>query len=135
MLGWFRRIKDPLLRRERTGGMGRSDASQRSHTHKKASTLKRVKTLFLQRDTRPLFKHNNFKGFFLLFLPALWKNPFSRLGPGALTDRKTKTPQPRCSAPPPALLKGTATTRLKQGPRALCLHHLLHLPPSFHASS
>lgn len=74
---------------------------------------------------------------FCSYLPS--GNPFSRLGPGALTDRETKTPQPRCSAPPPAPLKGPAATRPSSD-----LHHLtglfndlkgLPLPPRSHASS
>lgn len=41
----------------------------------------------------------------LLYLPLLI-NPFRRLGPGALTDMETKTPQPSGSEPPPSALKG-----------------------------
>ena len=115
---------------------------KRSLTHEKAPRPERVK---MQENTETHAQKSTQRRegnlFSFSYLPS--GNPFSRLGPGALTDRETKTPQTRCSAPPPASLKGPAATRPSRaaGSRdhlqgalikgeAFCmhLHHHHHLP-------
>lgn len=89
--------------------MGRTDASQKkSHSQEGGWSEARLNTV--RRKTRTdSFHAEEWELISVSYLPS--GNPSSRLGPGALTDRETKTPQPRCSAPPPAPLKGPAATR------------------------
>lgn len=71
----------------------------------KAPRQKRFKKFSYTKRRRDSFRTEEWRVMCCSYLPS--RNPFSRLGPGALTDSETKTPQPRCSARPlPLLLKG-----------------------------
>lgn len=88
--------------------MGRTDASQKK-SHWKLLVWSHLQNTLTKTD-RAGFRTEESQLIVCSYLPCA--NPFCRLGPGgALTDRETKTPQPRCSEPPPASLKGHAATR------------------------
>lgn len=88
--------------------MGRTDASQKK-SHWKLLVWSHLQNTLTKTD-RAGFRTQESQLIVCSYLPCA--NPFCRLGPGgALTDRETKTPQPRCSEPPPASLKGHAATR------------------------
>lgn len=110
---WFKRMRDPLLRRAWTGETGWSDASQKNSQEGAAPVALRVQ---FHKKKPALFSFKQRKCNLFAVLTCPLDIPFSRLGPGALTDRQTKTPQPRCSAPPPAALKGPAAPRPSAGP-------------------
>lgn len=110
--GVFWRHKGPRYfgerERERTGGMGRSDASQRSHTHKKAPAPKRVKTLF-DKNTPACVQTQQLSGFFFffkMFLPALWKILSAASAPERSLTERQKHRNQDAPRPLPHFLKG-----------------------------
>lgn len=80
--------------------MGRNDASQKKSRSRKGATTGALSHSAQQIDRFPQRKAN----FFNSYLPS--GNPFSRLGPGALTDRHKNTAAEMLRRPLPQLLKG-----------------------------